>query len=285
MADNPVLSLNEAQLQKILASISTQRHQWWPVASVFVSALLAMLVGILLDRFRAWRDRIKAIRERQEDEIRQINAVISGLTFDLERLLHISAQNILPHYRDAQAIHTQMMIDFENDDHIRQVIKSQYKYPAVFMTCPDMYLIEYDFAKELPFVIERDPELVKHSGWLIASVREIKDVTARRNHNIEDAFSLSGLQDGAHNLANFRLALRTQASIANTECVVATQLFEVLLRLANGLVTINQNYKLSAKKSRFTPPDALAATMKELKDISEKTPIHFLIDRQRPNFP
>ena len=122
-------------------------------------------------------------------------------------------------------------------------------------------------------MIERDAELVKHSGWLVSSVREIKDVTARRNRNIEDAFSLAGLQDGAHNLSSFRLALRTQASIANTECVLATQLFDVLLRLANGLVTIKQNYKISAKKSQFTLPDELAETMKELKDISEKTPI------------
>jgi hypothetical protein len=78
MADS-VLSLSEPQLQKILAAISTQQPQWWPVVSVFVSALLAMIVGIFLDRFRARRDRIKAIREKQEHEIQQINAVVSGI--------------------------------------------------------------------------------------------------------------------------------------------------------------------------------------------------------------
>jgi hypothetical protein len=272
MTDNPVVSLNDAQFQKILASISAQQLLWWPVASVFVSALLAMLVGILLDRFRAWRDRKRAVRERQEHEVQQINAVISGLTFDIERLLHIASQNILPHYRDSHAMYEKIMTDFENDNHILQVIKSQGKYPALFMTCPDMYLIEYDFARELPFVIERDPELVKHSGWLVAGVREIRDVTARRNKNIEDAFSLAGLEGGTQNLSSFRMVLRAQASISNTECVVAVQLFDVLLKLANGLVTINQNYKISAKKSRFTLPSTLADTMKELKDISRKIP-------------
>jgi len=273
MADNPVLSLNEAQLQKIVAAIGTQQPQWLPVVSVFVSALLAMIVGILLDRFRAWRDRIKATREKQEHEIQKINAVISGLTFDIEYLLHIASQNILPHYRDASAIYQQMMVDPESDDHIREVIQSQHKYPAVFKTCPDMYLIEYDFAQELPFAIERDPELVKHSGWLVGGVREIKDITARRNRNIEDSFSLTGLRDNAHNLYSFRIVIRTQASMASTECIVAAQLFDVLIRLANGLVKISQGYKISAKKSRFTLPDSLAETMKELKDISAKTPI------------
>jgi hypothetical protein len=128
MADS-VLSLSEPQLQKILAAISTQQPQWWPVASVFVSALLAMIVGTLLDRFRAWRDRIKSTTEKQEHEIQQINAVISGLTFDIERLLHIVSQNILPHYRDAQAVYSQIMADFENDQHVRSVVVSLHKYP------------------------------------------------------------------------------------------------------------------------------------------------------------
>ena len=74
--------------------------------------------------------------------------------------------------------------------------------------------------------------MVKHSGWLVGGAREIKDVTARRNRNIEDAFSLAGVQDGTANLNSFRVVVRSQASIAKTECVVAEQLFRVLLRLA-----------------------------------------------------
>ena len=268
-----ILSLSEPQLQRILAAISTQQPQWWPVASVFVSALLAMMVGLLLDRFRAWRDRTKAIKEKQEQEIQQINAVISGLTFDIERLLHVASQNILPHYRDAQAVCSKIMADFENDEHVRSVVVSQRKYPALFMTCPELCLIEYDFAKELPFVIERDPEMVKHSGWLVGGAREIKDITARRNRNIEDAFSLTGIRDGTANLNSFRVVVRMQASIAKAECVVAEQLFCVLIRLANNLVTINQSYKIPAKKSQFVLPGALKKTMNELRVIIEKIPI------------
>jgi hypothetical protein len=142
------------------------------------------------------------------------------------------------------------------------------------MTCLDMYLIEYDFAKELPFVIERDAEMVKHSGWLVAGVREIRDVTSRRDRNIEDAMSVTGLREGARNLYSFKSVIRMQASIANTECVVTSQLFEVLIRLARSLVAINDGYKIPAKKSRFTLlPDTLSETMRELKEISDKIPI------------
>ena len=232
-----------------------------------------MMVGILLDKFRAWRDGIKATREKQEHEIQQINAVISGLTFDIERLLHIASQNILPHYQDAQAVYSQIMADFDNGQHVRSVVVSQHKHPALFMTCPELCLIEYEFAKELPFVIERDPEMVKHSGWLIGGAREIKDVTARRNRNIEDAFSLARVRDGTANLNSFKVVVRNQASIAKTECVVAEQLFRVLIRLAKGLVAINESYKIRAKKSKFILPVALTKTMKELKEITDKIPI------------
>ncbi len=270
---DPILSLSEPQLRRILAAISTQQPQWWPVASVFVSSLLAMIVGILLDRFRAWRDRIKATRDKQEHEIRQINAVISGLTFDIERLLHIASQNILPHYRDAQAVDSQIVANFDNDQHVRSIVVSLNKHSALFMTCPELCLIEYDFAKELPFLIERDPEMVKHSGWLVGGAREIKDVTARRNRNIEDAFSLTGVRDGPENLNSFKIVVRSQASIAKTECVVAEQLFRVLIKLATDLVAINQSYEIQAKKSQFIVPDALNKTVNELKEITDKIPI------------
>lgn len=215
----------------------------------------------------------KRPERKREHEIQQINAVISGLTFDIERLLHIASQNIIPHYRDAQAVYSQLMADFWNDEHARAVVESLPQYSALFMTCPELSLIEYDFAKELPFVIERDSEMVKHSGWLIGGAREIKDVTARRNRNIEDAFNLTGVRDGGGNLNSLRVAVHTQLSIAKTECVVAEQLFRVLIRLAKGLVAINQNYKIRVKKSQFILPEALNQTINELKEITDKIPI------------
>lgn len=261
-----IFALNETQFQKILGA----QHNWWPVASVFVSALLAMIVGIALERLRSWFDRRKATFEKQEHEIQQINAVISGLTFDLELLLHIASQNILPHYKDSQTIKGNLNDNLES---IAQLITALPKYPSLFMTCPEIYLLEYDFAKELPFVIEKDAELVKHSGWLVNGVREIKDVTSRRNRHIESAMAAIDYQVGVQNLQNFVSIVRTQASLATTECIVASQLFQVLLRLIRTLEKINDDYKISAKKSKVKTPDALTATMDELKAISEKVPI------------
>lgn len=272
MAD-AIFSLNEAQFQKILAALSAQ-HGWWPVVSVFVSALLAMIVGILLDRARAWFERRKSLREKQEHEIQQINAAISGLTFNIELLSHVASQNILPHYRDSQALNQKIEEDDKNDEHIYHLIISFNKiYPSIFMTCPEMYLLEYDFSKELPFIIERDPEIVKHSGWLVNGVHEIKDVVARRNRNIEDAMRVTSPPEGRQNLDNFKKIIRTQASIAKTECIVASQLFDVMIRLERTLEKINDSYEISAKKSKIRFPDTLQPTIMELKKISDGIPI------------
>jgi len=49
-------SLSETQLEKLLSAINALHSdgwwQWVPVASVFVSAFLAMLVGIVLEMYR-----------------------------------------------------------------------------------------------------------------------------------------------------------------------------------------------------------------------------------------
>jgi len=91
MAADTIFSLNEAQFHQIRAALNGQQG-WWPVVSVFVSALLAMvvgiIVGILLDSFRSRKEKANATQERQKHEIHQINAVISRIVFNIERLLH-----------------------------------------------------------------------------------------------------------------------------------------------------------------------------------------------------
>ena len=276
MAVDTVFSLNETQFQQVLAALNAQQG-WWPVVSVFVSALLAMIVGIIvgifLDKLRRRKEKENATRGKQEHEIQLINSVISRIVFNIERLLHIASQNIIPHYKDSHIVYAKVQDARENNDRLDKIMRSLYKYPALFMTCPKMCLIQCDFSSELPFIIERDPELVKHSGWLIAGAFEIEDATAWRNRNIEGATNVANFREGAHNLYSFQSAVQMQASIANTECVVSSQLFEVLIRLGRGLKKINDSYIIPAKKSKFTPPTTLSEIMTELKKISDKIPL------------
>jgi len=264
-----IFAINEAQFHKLLAA----QQGWWPVVSVFVSAFLAMMVGIGVERLRVWFDRRKIAREREEHEVQQINVIISGLAFNIELLYHNASQNILPHYRDTEAVFREICKDSFNDKHIANVIASLPNYPCLFMTCPEMYLIGYDFSQELPFIIERDPEIVKHSGWLINGIRELKNITERRNRYIEDAMSLDRAHEGPQNLEQFKTVVKRQMTIASTECVVSSQLFDVLIRLLRTSEEINQRYKIPVKKIKTILPGTLSVTIKELKEISEMVPI------------
>jgi hypothetical protein len=77
----------------------------------------------------------------------------------------------------------------------------------------------------------------------------------------------------AQNLERFRLVIRRMLDIANAECIVSSQLMEVLVRLIKALEKINADYKVAVKKSRLIPPQILEKTMNELKTISDSISI------------
>jgi ABC-type methionine transport system permease subunit len=78
------VSLSDMQLQKILAAIEGLKQSngvhWETVIPVFISSLLAMLVGILLEIFRRWLERRKLEANKAKDELTQINVATVGIS-------------------------------------------------------------------------------------------------------------------------------------------------------------------------------------------------------------
>ena len=37
------------------------------------------------------------------------------------------------------------------------------------MKCPDMHFYEFDFLDRLPFIVEKDVELLQQAGWMITN--------------------------------------------------------------------------------------------------------------------
>jgi hypothetical protein len=67
---------------------------------------------------------------------------------------------------------------------------SLYRYQALILTCPKLYFIDFDFWRELLFIVERDANLMKQSGWMIAGAQQIQHLTQQRNTNIEFEINL-----------------------------------------------------------------------------------------------
>ncbi|MFI5020692.1 MAG: hypothetical protein ACHQRJ_03425 [Alphaproteobacteria bacterium] len=160
------------------------------------------------------------------------------------------------------------MLDTRADgERLAQFAASLHTYPALMMTCPEMHFIEWDFFKELPFIVEKDPELLKQAAWLISRSREIANATKNRNRYIEMALSTTSSQQGALNFHQLHSVLQLQTSVSDSESVTALQFFELLLDIDKKLEAINGTYKIAAKKSKLTPPEPLQIAMDQLREI------------------
>jgi hypothetical protein len=270
---NDAAVLSDTQLQKVLDAIHALKDSsshWDQFIPVFLSAFLAMLVGISLEYFKSSREKHKLDVERQKRELQQINGVIVGIAYNVERLLHATFQNLLPHYEQSHAAYAVLMATDGDGNKIRGHAASYGKnYPALMMTCPDMHFVEFDFLEKLPFLIARNAELVKKAAWMVSYSRIIATAIADRNKDIADANRLVSGQGGALNFHQLHSILQLQTAVSNSECVHALRLFETFLSIAQSLHQINDTYRVEGEKTKFIAPDALEEALEKLGAISE----------------
>ncbi len=86
------IAFSDAQIQKLLASLEALKPSngihWETVIPVFLSAFLAMCVGIALELYKGRRERIKAVEKKAKDELTAINVATVAMSTNLELLEH-----------------------------------------------------------------------------------------------------------------------------------------------------------------------------------------------------
>src|SRR6266403_4273387 len=134
-----------------------------------------MLVGIVLEIYRNSHSAKKGMREKLEKEVSQINIAISGISYNIEVLLHVVSDYIIPHYDESHIVFAALEEAQEDRQKLQQLATSfsSPNYPALRKTCPELVFIEWDFFKEVPFIVEKDPELLKNTGWVRSQSHEI----------------------------------------------------------------------------------------------------------------
>ena len=248
--------------------MSLNPQQWLQVVSVFLAAFLGVCSGILLELFKTWRTSTKEKVERQKREVAKINVAISGIGFNIETLLHAASQYILPHHIDSHRAYTALLSAMGDPQKAAQFAATPFPvtYRALVTTCPELYFIEWDFFKEAPFIVEKDPELLKQTGWLTSQSRDLATAIKNRNNHILDAMRTTTAQGGLP-LTTLHTILHLQTSIADAECITSLQLFELLLDMNKKLEAINATYKIKARKSKLTAAKPLEAVMNQLREI------------------
>jgi hypothetical protein len=121
----------------------------------------------------------------------------------------------------------------------------------------------------MPFIAEKEPNLVMETGWLVGRIKEMYSTVRDRNRYIEIARNAAFGQGGALNFWQLDSILQTMTSIANKGCITSLEFFEMFLRIGQQLEALNAAYKINAKKSKLLPPQSLAEIMQELREIAE----------------
>jgi hypothetical protein len=274
MAD-PLL-IDHAQLQTIISTIASLRDgsPYWQrflvsAAPVFFGAVLGLAFGFFTDWRKTRRENLKLSRERQEGELAKLSGVMTALGFNIEALIHTAMQQILPHHKQshaavgaALAVRSNIMQIQEFDE----LLHSEFR--PMMARCPDPYFIEVELFKEIPFIVAKDPSLLKQSGWILTFERNLRNILSERNKLID----LATLGKDAVNFEMIERQAATQASISEREIVDCYQLLEQLRDVSKKLETIiRQNYKdVFGPKLKVMPPEAFQAILGELERLCKE---------------
>ncbi len=265
------IAFNDAQFQKILASLEALKPKngihWETVIPVFLSALLAMCVGIALEHYKGRRERIKAEEKKAKDELTAINVATVAMSTNLELLIHYTFQNVIPHFEESQAAYQESLQVPNLNEEIGKFVHSvQGKYPHIMMTVPELNILEHDFLTHLPFAVADAPELLQKGNWVAHLGRVLRSQFNDRNRQVEIA--CRDASKGAY-FNEIKTTLQIQKSISIAECVTTLQLLEQVKAVGDILERIGRTYdKKAGAAKKIIPPDAFADALNRLREIT-----------------
>lgn len=256
-------------MQKILTTLESLKSagvHWEQVIPVFLSAFFAMLIGISIELFKSRREKSKAAKEQEKRELQQINVAVVSIGYNIEVLLHAVFQNIFPHREQSYEAYKELHATNGDGEKIKVFGLSLHKYPALMMTGPEMHFIESDYVEKMPFIIEKNAELLKQFAWLLRYSRLINNTIKDRNKFIEVAIAASS--KGGLSYYQLESIIHTQVSIADSECINALQFFESLQNIAKSLEELSNTYKVpGVSGKRLIPPPPLEDAIKKLREF------------------
>jgi hypothetical protein len=267
------VSFDDAQLQKILAAIDRSKDgvlSWQRflalAAPVFLGAILGFAFAFLMDWLKTRRENRKLMRERRERELAELSGVMTAIGFDIEALTHTAMQQVLPHHKQSHAAVAAVLAVQSGTMTIQQfdaLLHSEFR--PMMTRCPDPHFIEIKLFRDLPFVVARDSEHLKLSGWVPAHMRDLRNILSERNKIID----LATLGKEPLDFEMIERQIATQATISDVEVVNTFQLFRRIIVVSKKLeTTISRDYKVVVgPKLKVQPPEALKSILAELESL------------------
>ena len=238
---------------------------------IFLAAVLGVATGFFTDWLKTRREYRKLSRERQEKELTQLNVATSAMGYNIELLLHISHAAGIAASGAKSCCRCRTMCGKESTRrNVRAFVKSMHsKFTAMMTRCPEPHFVELEFFKEIPFVLAKDPELLKVSGWVMSYTRALRDILSERNKRIDMATSASTTE--GRDVDALEEQIRVQVHIGNIEVINSAMLFQQFKAVCKKLEKIAGNYKnVSGAHLKLVPPAPLEEVLKELTRIAKE---------------
>jgi len=144
------------------------------------------------------------------------------------------------------------------------------------MTAPPLSFLDHDFLSKLPFVVEKEPELLGQANWLTHLSQSLQKLLQDRNRQIEEARSEEFTVDRIQAIIG---AIEVQAERAKSECTTILQAIELIPMMAQTLERIGSSYKDAGQPKKLVLPQATHDAIKRLRAICEPQ-VQAMPDRQ-----
>ena len=181
---------------------------------------------------------------------------MTALGFNIEALIHTAMQQVLPHHKQSHAA-AAAVLAVKSKTMATQLFDAllHSEYQPMMTRCPNPYFIEMELFKDLRFVVAKDPELLKLSGWVPTHMRNLRNILSERNKIID----LATLGKEPLDFGMIERQIATQATISDIEVVNTFQLFQRFIAVSKKLETIiGRDYKnVVGPKLKVQPPEVL----------------------------
>jgi hypothetical protein len=181
-------------------------------------------------------------------------------------LIHWTYQYFVPYYDDSHGAHNELNTIIGNEERISLFLLSLDKYRAIMTVAPEMYFAEVDFLDRLSFIVEKDPELLKQTIWIVNLSRILKTLILERNKPIEIVHNILRRENGQLSLYQLGNTLQRQESISESECVTALQLMQHFLNVFESMGKLSNTYNIQGSRLKVTLPKPLDDAISKLRE-------------------
>jgi len=243
------------QIRDFLAAIP-----WATSIPIFLSSFLGLCAGIVLDAWKSNREERRKRQNKLKDEVNAINIAVAALSYNIEACIHITRQNILPHYRDSREANRLAeefrkefnepnqggmvgyggLRDGQRSVELKLVTAVNDQHPAMMTSAPELGFDEHDLWEKLSFIIEKEPELLKRSNWATNFAHILRRRLSDRNLRIE---AVRARTPNGVTFPHLIIDIHDHFDLAKAECVAVLQLLERIQDMLWILMRLGQSYK------------------------------------------